>query len=327
LDFISDRSFDIAVSMYDKRGEVLLKNDFLLKIEDAFDEDDKSFNVPRFIGQANEKTWTNTIDLLDLVAQYAIAGSVDAWKLQDSKLVEHCNFEPRGDKGAVQEFLKGREFITEGKQAEARKALSQAIEKYEKHGLAYERRGHVNFLLGNNQDALYDFGKSIDFSPNSPDAYIGRAQVHMANKEIDKAILDLDAATKCSIPHQPVYWRARRTKGSCHLQLQQHKEAAFELKLFTRRSFPADNPNYKWRKKAFYDYGQALLGLGQYSEALDAFNQALQLDGNGQIDRGEQFFLRGLAAKEAGRSDYFSDWKKAAEHGHQQARQQLSATA
>jgi tetratricopeptide (TPR) repeat protein len=328
LEFGSERSFYKILDMYEHKAEVYYKYDVALKSEDVFDQEQAVFSVPRHAGMASDRTWRNTINILEMVVQYSVAGSISAWKLDDGKLVEHKFLEPRGDKAAVQSFLAGRELIVEGKETEAKVALSKAIDKYERHALAYERRGYVNYILGNTEDALYDFSKSIDICPTSPDAFMGRAIIYLRQKEYEAAVKDLDMATKSSIPHQHIYWQARRMKGECHLKLEQYQKAEFELRLVTRRKFDKDNPNYKWTRKAFHEYGVALLGLEKYEAAIEAFNKSLEgVDGNEKIDEAEQFFYRGLALKKAGKKGYKQDLNKAADCGSNQAAQLLAGLA
>ena len=76
---------------------------------------------------------------------------------------------------------------------------NRVIEKHDQHAMAYERRGFVNYIMGNMSDALYDFNKCISYDPSIPDAYYWRARVHMRNKDWDNALEDLDWTTKKAI--------------------------------------------------------------------------------------------------------------------------------
>lgn len=278
LEFGTDRTFELALNMFQQRAETYYKNDILLKPTEVFISEKSMLDVPRcIINTAAEKSWRNTVHLLETISQYAIAGNISAWKLDNGALVEHAFMEPRGDKTAVQSFLRGRELVTQGQQSEAKDALSAAIEKYTRHALAYERRGYVNYKLGNVADALYDFTKSIDIYPHSPEAYMGRAIVNLHQKNYAAAAADLDMAIKTSIPHQPIHWRARRMKGECHVELKEFSKAEFELKLVTNKTFKAEDSNAAWQPTAFYNYGRALFGIGKYKEAFQAASKAQNL--------------------------------------------------
>lgn len=280
LEFGSVKTFEKVIKMYQQRVENFYRTaEILIKSEEIFNEESHSLDIPRLITQASEKGLQNTLDLLDYIAQFAIAGDIRAWMTDNGKVLKHGFIEPNSDKAAVQAYLQGRELIEEkGKEKEAKAILSAAIEKYERHALAYERRGYVNFLLKNYNDAMYDFSKSIDLNPNNPDPYLGRAMVKMMQDDLVGAIVDLDNAIKRSIPLQPIYWKARRIKGECHLRLEDAAAAINELKLCTARNFNRDDSNYKWRQNAWFNYGKALAAAGKHNDAVQAFDQALKIE-------------------------------------------------
>lgn len=279
LEFGNTKSFETVLKMYQQRLENFYRTaELIFKIEEVFDEATSSLNIPRLVTVSNDKSWQNTLSLLEYIAGFAIAGDLRAWMTDNGKVLKYHLIEPNTDKGAVQFYLKGREMVkTEGMEKEARAALSVAIEKYERHAAAYERRGYVNFLLKNYTDALYDYNKSIDINPNSAEPYLGRAIVKMIQQDWKGATLDLDQAIKRSIPLQPIYWKARRIKGECHLKLNEFEQAVTELKFFTSRTFSQDDSNYKWRQKGWFNYGKALLAIGKFNDAAQAFDQALQI--------------------------------------------------
>lgn len=284
LEFGSARSFEQVLKFYEHRRENYYKLDIIFKSEDIFFESTTSLDIPRFITQVSEKTWRNTVSLLEQVAQFAIAGDLSAWMTDNGKIISQMMIEPQSDKIAVQAFIKGRELMEAGMEDEAKEALSKAIEKFERHALAYERRGFINLRLRNYADALYDYSKSIDINPNKADAYFGRAFVRIGQNDFAGAIPDLEKAHKTSIPLQPIYWKARRVKAECHLKLQEYANAVAELKLVTQREFTPFDSNYKWRRKAWYNYGQALLATGDKVEAIKALQAAIHIpDGEGNI--------------------------------------------
>jgi tetratricopeptide (TPR) repeat protein len=328
LEFGSKRSFEKAYGIYLHKLEKAYKNDVIIKEEEAFNDERYIFSLNRLSGTVIDRTWRNTISVLEMLVDYAIAGSVHAWKLKDSKVIEEHYLEPKSEKAAIQSFLHGRELIVEGKDSEAKKVLSEAISKFERNALAYERRGYVNQKLGNLEDALYDFSKSIDICPTSADAFLGRANIFMINGEYKKAASDLDMVTKTSIPHQPVYWAARRLKGDCHHKIGEFQEAAREYKFFTSKKFQKDNPNYQWTKKVLHNYGLVLLELTQYNDAVNAFDKSMEMEeGKGKFNQADQLYYRGFAMKKAGKKGYMADLSKAAEYGSDKAQALLAASA
>lgn len=329
LEFGSPRSFEQVLKMFEHRIENFYKADIFIDPESVFQEEDNVLDIPRLVTQSDDKTWRNTVSLLEFVAQYAIAGSISAWMVENGKLLRHATIEPKSDKSAIKSFLKGRELVGErGREDEAKRALSRAIEKFARHALAYERRGFVNYRLENMEDALHDFTKSIQINPNHSEAYVGRAKVYMRLEKWEAAIEDLVLATRNSIPLQPIYWRARRMKGECHLALNQYDQAITEYKLFTRRPFGPKDPNFPFRKKAFLELGRALLGKKQYQDAVKAFSEGLKLE-TGKEDAliADQFLFRGIAIQKSGEEGYRKDWKEAANRGSKRAAELLETSA
>ena len=321
LEFGNSKSFDKVLKMYQHRMENYYKNEIILKWEEVFLEDSSALNVPRLIAKASNKWWKNTLNLLEYVAQYAVAGDLSAWMVEQGKVLSHRIIEPCGDKAAVQSFLIGRELVNEsGKEEEAKQALSRAIEKFARHAKAYERRGYVNYQLGNYDDAFYDFSKSVDINPNYGESYKGRALVRVAQNNFEEAIEDLALCIKKSIPLQPLYWQGRRLKADCHLKLNDFKSAAQELRLFTKREFSPENPNYKWRRTVWFKYGKALMQLKEYKEAAEAIDNAMKVeDLLGNVPDAELLLYRGMALREAGLTGFRQDLEAAADKGSVQA--------
>ena len=330
LEFGNTRSYEQVLKLYQHRTENYYRNDILPKAEEVFQEESFILSIPRYIKECPEKSWKNTLNLLEYVAGYAVAGDLKAWVIQEGKVVDQRVIEPAGDKSATQAFIQGRELVKEkGMEEEAMNSLNRAIEKFERHALAYERRGYVNYRLRNFDDAMYDFTKSIDINPNMPDAYWGRANTKVKKNDIQGALADLEVAIAKSIPHQPVYWSARRLKGELHLRLSEFEKAIFELKLVTNRQFTQDDPNYKWQKNVLFNYGKALYEIGQYNDAVKIYNNMIgfEIQREEAPSKAEQFFNRGLARQKAGESGFVNDFKEAAELGFKKAADMLEAIA
>ncbi len=285
LDFANQKSYEKVFKLFQQRFESYYKSEVLIKGEDIFKEESQSVDIPRFITQTNsDKALQNTVNLLDYVAQYAIAGEMSVWKTDNGKVLQHNVIEPNTEKAAVLAFRAGRDLVNEeGREMEARDALSKAIEKYERHAKAYERRGFVNYLLKNLEDAIYDYSKSIDLNPTPPEPYFGRALVYLSQNRWEDSLKDLDQAIGSSIPLQPIYWQSRRLKAEAMMELKQFEGAEKELKLFTSRPFTKENPNFRYQKRANFIYGQALFALDKKEAAKAAFQKALQIPGNHQV--------------------------------------------
>lgn len=317
LDFGSQKSYDKVVKMYQYRVETYYKNDLIFKLEEVFNPEDLSLYIERFVGNVTEKSFKNTADLLSYCAQFAVNGNVRAWLLDSGTILHFHNIEPESDKAAVQSYIKGKNLVkVEGKQDEAIAELSKAIEKYDRHAQAYERRAKTCFIMKMYKDALRDYNKALIIDPTIPTAYYGRARVHLVNKDFEPAIADFDQAVKKSVALEPIHWKGRRLKGYCHIMIKQYHKAIFELKLFTSRSFPADNPNEFWKRWAFFYYGVALMEVENYTEALAAFDAASKLevvkDG---VEPKDILRNRGICKQKSGKNGYIKDIKDAAALG------------
>lgn len=328
LEFGSEKTFNKALQMYHFRIENFYKNDLLIK-EDVLDAENFYLNVPRIVCHSDDKNWNNTIKLLEYLSQFAVAGAFMMWKIDESgdkKKVSQVIIEPKTDKAAVQQFLKGRELTEKkGKENEAMEALNRAIEKYEKHALAYERRGYVNLQLRNFKDANYDFTKSIALNPNNSDPHFGRALVNLHNKDYENAVADFDEAIKNSIPLQPLYWKARRMKGESLMKLEDFENALKEFKFFLARKFESSDPNFVYRKSAYNNYGVCLFEIGNHSDALKAFDSALACEaGSDMVSNAEILVNHGLALHSAGKNGFKKDWKEAAQLGSKHAEELLA---
>ncbi len=332
LEFGAGKNIEKAFQLYQIRAEQYYRNEVMFKAEQIFNVEHGYIEIPRLVAQANEKSFSNTLNLLEYIAQFAAAGSMGAWLVDQGKVLRHKMIEPQSDKVAVQEYLRGRKLIgTKGKEMEAIHALNLAIEKYEKHSQAYERRGYVNFTLKNYKDALSDFNKSIQFDEHNALAYFGRAQVHLYNSDIPKALQDLGLTIQKSLALQMVHWQARYQKGELHYQLKQNKEAAFEFKLFCDRKFDPKDISYLKKRDANYFYGRILMEQEQFEEAAARFNAALAaLDENpksAKFTKADILLQRGLAKKLAGKNGFMADVKEAATLGSKEAKKMLQAKA
>jgi len=329
IEFGTDKAFNMAKKMYSQRAENYYKDDVLFELDEIFEEEGLSLNIPRYVKQVYAKSLKNTSIILEYVTQFGVSGELNIWALDEGKIVMYKHLEPDSDKAVVRQYLKGKVLMSKkGKENEAIEALTKAIEKYDRHAQAYERRAKINFVLQKDHDALRDYNKSIGLDPNNPYAYLGKAEVYIKKNELDNAIESLDLAIKKSVALQAIHWTSRRLKGKMHLRKAEFKKAEFEYKLFTKRKFPKGNANIMWRREAFFDYGRVLLGLEDYAEAVNAFESSLDLEeGNDKIPDAEKLRFRGIAKQKAGQNGFKKDIKEAANMGDKEAEELLKSFA
>ena len=256
LEFGSERTFNMVINHWNNRIENYFKADILLKAEQVFNMDDYALTVPQQVVMSTEKHWRSTTALLQEIAQFALAGKVGAWWVQNGQILAEYNIEPKSDKTAVTEFIRGRDLAQQGGMEMASEALSNAISKFERNALAYERRGYVNYKLKNFNDALYDFSKSIDINPFNPEPHYGRGKIRMLKNDWENAVTDFDNAIKLSLAVQPIHWLARLRKGDCLYHAKRYAEAIPELKFFMQKKFVDTDPNFRFRPKAEFLLGE-----------------------------------------------------------------------
>ena len=321
LEFGSQRTFDMVLRHWQNRIENYFKADILFKPEQVFNEADFSLVVPQQTLMSSDKSWRSTTSLLQEVAQFAVAGNIRAWSLDNGRLLADLNIEPDSDKAAVLEYRRGRDLVgQEGMELEASAALSRAIEKYERHALAYERRGYVNYKLQNFNDALHDFSKSIRFNPNNPEPYYGCGKVKMLKNDWENAAQDFDQAVRRSLALQPLHWLARLKRGESLFHAKQYPEATQELRLYLQRNFKENDPNFNRRRRATYLLGKSLLAMNDIPAALEAFEQTLAIDtGIELVSEADGLLHRGIAKHRAGKPEFTRDLQAAAQMGSTEA--------
>jgi tetratricopeptide (TPR) repeat protein len=326
LEFGTQRAYDLASKQWATRTENYFKADILFKSEQVLLPEEFALSLPQphHVVNATDRAYKTTVELLREIVQFAIVGKIQVWSIHNGK-VEETVIEPTSDKAAVIEYWTGCQCIQNESMQEATEALSRAIDKYQRHALAYERRGFINYKLGNFNDALYDFSKSIDINPSNPEPHYGRGKVRMLKNEWALALTDFDSTIKRSIAHQPLHWLARLKKGECHVHLKQFEDAIKELQFFLKRDFTATNPNYRRRRRAWHMLGKAFLGINDTNAAIDAFNQSIAIrDGVELLSESEALLYRAIARKEGGKPGYVEDLSIAAEMGNVQAAELLT---
>jgi tetratricopeptide (TPR) repeat protein len=278
LDFVIPKTYDMATAHFQKRLETYYKMDIALKGDEFFQPDTLNLVVPRMEHMCGiEKTWKNTIGLLNEIRTYSVAGALHLWvQNEKNQLIAAESFLPVGDKVATTEYLKGISLSDKGKQNAAIEAFTKAIDKHNRYAQAYERRGVAYFRLGRLEDALLDFSKSNALMPNA-EAYVGLAETKREMGDLVGGVEDLATALKNCVPFQPVFWTVRRLKGEMHLALGQGKEAAFEFKFFSKRLFNEGDPNLPYKAKSWSMYVAALEKAGEKKEAIEAAKQAKAL--------------------------------------------------
>jgi import receptor subunit TOM70 len=186
---------------------------------------------------------------------------------------------------------------------EARQAFEKALElgdlgEYE--ALAYNMRGTFRTLLGNHAEATQDFDKSIELDPSMTQSYIKRASISLELGEPEKAEEEFAKALEQDNNDPDVYYhraQAHFIKGDLadaqkdyqksidldkdfifsHIQLgvTQYKMGSIASSMATFRrcikNFPKVPDVYNY-------YGELLLDQGNFSEAVEKFDTAMEME-------------------------------------------------
>ena len=276
LQFQSKRVFDQVVEQYNHRMEHYYKNDILLKAEDIFNEELLNLDISRTVLTGTERHWLNTHNLLERVVTFSIAGNITMWRLSLGTVVDHLVLEPKSDRTTVQLFNRGRELMAQDdNEQEALKMMTKVVNRFERHAQAYERRGFVNISLGNIEDALYDYTKSLKINPGLPEAHYGRGLVFSRKQEYEKAAADFEAVTKNSIPHQALYWMAQVALADALMELGRPADALRLYNMFTKRKQRLSSLD-RYERRVAHRLGNLMVRAGRHNDAVSAFERALE---------------------------------------------------
>jgi len=323
--FLNRGSYEKLINVINKKNAVYYKNEIVFKELEFLDDENFMISIPRHVGNYSDKVWKNTINLFESCAQFAVAGRVMMWKIEEGKVLDFKEIEPSGDRSTVLNFKRGKKYLDEeGKEKEAHNALSKSIEKCNRNALAYERRAVVNLMLGNYVEAKEDFEKCLNIDNSIAEAHLGLAKLLMRENDMENALKHLNYALKTSIALQALHWQSRRAKADIHIANEEWDKAEFELKLLVARKFDKDNPNYAWKKQDIFNYGIVKYNQYEFADALKLFEQSIAMkNGKEKISEADKYFYLSMAKKNSGKSGYIHDLKKAAELGNEDAQYML----
>lgn len=224
-------------------------------------------------------------------------------KPRPSGLEESVELDDKTGQGQLQLGLQSLEKRTGDGYEEARKAIEKALELGdlgEHEALAYNLRGTMRTLLGNHAEATKDFDKSIELDPTMTQSYIKRASISLELGEPDKAEAEFARALEQNPEDPDVFYhraQAHFIKGDLpeaqkdyqksieldkdfifsHIQLgvTQYKMGSIASSMATFRrcikNFPKVPDVYNY-------YGELLLDQGNFSEAIEKFDTAMEME-------------------------------------------------
>ncbi|KAK9456509.1 hypothetical protein V1511DRAFT_486330 [Dipodascopsis uninucleata] len=183
---------------------------------------------------------------------------------------------------------------------EAYEFFEKAVElKASKLALAYEMLATFRFLMADNIGAMSDLTQSIDIEP-TVQSYIKRALLWMEQSDISKTNADFEAAIKLDANSADIYYH----RGQVHFLLSEFAEAAkdyqksidldkqfvyshiqlavTQYKLGSTSSamaaFRRCIKNFEKKPDVYNYYGELLMDQQRYSDAIEKFEKAFELE-------------------------------------------------
>jgi tetratricopeptide (TPR) repeat protein len=153
------------------------------------------------------------------------------------------------------------------------KQVKEAIDDFNKsiqlspeNATVYNNRGNALMDLGHPEEAVKDFDRAIALSPNYGAAYNNRGNARAERGQYSQAFQDFRKAVEL-MPQSPVPFNGR---GKAHAALSRHHAAVRD---FTRAI--GFDPKYA---AAYHNRAVSYLAIGKYKEAADDATQAIALE-------------------------------------------------
>lgn len=163
-------------------------------------------------------------------------------------------------------FCRGTVQYMAGRGAEAIADYNRAIELSPQCARAYNNRGGARLVLSKSAEAISDFNKAIDLEPTYVSAYHNRANAYLDSEQYDEAIVDYTKAIKLD----PQFAKAYFGRGFAHLAMGHYDEAISDYTDAIRL-----NPSYA---RAYYTRAIGYAHLEEREKAVQDMLQAVALD-------------------------------------------------
>ncbi|KAK3678870.1 TOM (translocase of outer membrane) complex component [Recurvomyces mirabilis] len=186
-------------------------------------------------------------------------------------------------------------------------ALSSGnLESHE--GLAYNMRGTFRYLKGDNDSALTDLNKSLDLDPALVQSYVKRASMHLEQNKRDDAAKDFELAMEHNANDPDIFYH----RAQLHFILSEFSAAATDYQksidldpafIFSHiqlgvtqykmgsiassmATFRRCIKNFGEKSDVYNYYGELLLDQQKYSEAVEKFDTAVEMERKSVGERG-----------------------------------------
>ena len=132
LDFGNEKTYVTAQKLYVQRMESYYKNEVIFnKPEEHFDDERYYFPVERTVQLSSDKYWMHPVNLLDNLAQYALAGDIKMWMMDQGEAIRTEIIAPNNEKSVVAATKKAIRLLDDkDKQEQLEKTLHSILSKY-----------------------------------------------------------------------------------------------------------------------------------------------------------------------------------------------------
>jgi tetratricopeptide (TPR) repeat protein len=161
----------------------------------------------------------------------------------------------------------GHVFLAESKLNEAAREMEQALRDDPRNGEIHSDYGYVLETFGRTDEARSEYEKGIKLSPKLGKVHYNYAMFLMFNRELDQAIAEFETALRRKLSNSEAHYHLGRA-----LYLKGDLEGAKRHYLETARLDP--------KAPVHNSLGVVYMKLGQTSEAIAEFNEALRLRPN-----------------------------------------------
>ena len=181
-----------------------------------------------------------------------------------------------------------------GNHEQALAEYGATLEGHPDWAVALTNRGSVHHTLGDDEAALDDLNRAIETAPEHANAYYHRSNIYRTTEQAEAALADLDRALELD----PQHARAYANRGLIHHNAGDHEAALDDY----TRALELD-PN---AAEVYLNRGGTYATLGQFEAALDDYTRALELnpdDADAYYNRGTVYAMLGTYQQALGDLD------------------------
>lgn len=319
MQFANEKSFDKAIQAFQARTLNYYKNEFYFRSNEFFGHENHRFQVPRTVTDLSDKYWRNTIDAIKFLAQFAIYGRVEAYRVSEGKIINHEITEPKNDKQISIDYHQALQMIQKGQilYPKVKELLLSVLNIEPRHAQAAEYLSWIMIKEKNLQAAVHQLTEIIKLETAGAKAFYLRGIAFYRLKEYEKALADFDQSVRLSLAIQDVHWKSRLQKAKTLLELNVVEDAEKELKFFVDRTFERNSENDLAKKDAFLYLGQVHFIKQSFDQSLQFIEKALSVPASDQtVSDAKCLYYRGMVRQKLGVQTFSEDFEKARQLGY-----------